>query len=427
MRRWWGALALLGLAGCGLVREAPVEQPAPFREDGLPSSALEHPRTLAWTRRFCDKLTRRSAAEIGLAPARPILPQMKAILVASTGFRAALSAVPAIESRYQPLARGDPRRARPLAAPARHGAAVGSRGEQGRATSAPTSIARRRARPRYLGVPPRPLRRLAARARRLQRGRGPRRSRARAAVPARRFWDLAERGALPQISREYVPKILAVVRVTGDPAACAELTRSARPEPRQNRGAIAVELRRRAMRSGIWNAVDLDRIARHEERSDRRVGDIDDHVTRRRPADGGPPPRRVLTGRARDARLLEARQPFGGGPLAQRSAARGLRARRRGCGARPPCGSAGRRRGRAHRAPCRTCESGRRARRRRRSDGRPASSNAWNGAMFGWRVPRRPGSSPVTRCRVSAFSRIASWQSNMATSTIAPRPVSRRR
>jgi membrane-bound lytic murein transglycosylase D len=217
MRRWWGALALLGLAGCGLVREAPVEQPAPFREDGLPSSALEHPRTLAWTRRFCDKLTRRSAAEIGLAPARPILPQMKAILVAN-GLPAALSAVPAIESRYQPLARGThgelglwqllPGTAR------RWGLEVSrARDERAHVDRSTQGAARYLAflHDRYDDWP------LALAAYNAGEGRV---DRALADCPGASFWDLAERGALPQISREYVPKILAVVRVTGDPAAC---------------------------------------------------------------------------------------------------------------------------------------------------------------------------------------------------------------
>jgi len=46
--------------------------------------------------------------------------------------------------------------------------------------------------------------------------------RALAQRPGATFWELAERGALPAISRDYVPKILAVVNVVAGPASCTE-------------------------------------------------------------------------------------------------------------------------------------------------------------------------------------------------------------
>ena len=128
----------------------------------------------------------------------------------------------------------------------------------------------------------------------------------------------------------------------------------------------------------------------------------------------------VLTGRARDAGALEALEPLGRGPRAERRRHRGLervdvtpaRVRRCGSARRPPA--------RAARSPRRARRTARRARRTRTTGWPSPASKAWNGAMFGWRVPRRPGSAPVTRCVVSAFSRIASWQSSIATSIIVP-------
>src|SRR6185369_16617350 len=46
--------------------------------------------------------------------------------------------------------------------------------------------------------------------------------RALASRPGATFWELAERGALPPISRDYVPKSLAVVNVVAGPASCTE-------------------------------------------------------------------------------------------------------------------------------------------------------------------------------------------------------------
>jgi membrane-bound lytic murein transglycosylase D len=217
MRRWLGALAVLGLTGCGLLGDGPAPEPTVAREEGLPSSALQHPKTLVWTRRFCDKLAHRPATAIGLAPTRPILPQVQAILVAN-GLPRELSAVPAVESRYQPLARGShgelglwqlkagtARRFGLQVSRARDDRAHVDRSTQGAA--------------RYLAFlhdryDDWPLALAAYNA-----GEG-RVDRALATRPGATFWDLAEHGALPQTSREYVPKIMAVVRVTADPAAC---------------------------------------------------------------------------------------------------------------------------------------------------------------------------------------------------------------
>jgi hypothetical protein len=44
--------------------------------------------------------------------------------------------------------------------------------------------------------------------------------RARRRLPGADFWELAERGHLPRTSRDFVPRFLALVRVSEDMAAC---------------------------------------------------------------------------------------------------------------------------------------------------------------------------------------------------------------
>lgn len=217
MRRWLGALLLVGLSGCGFVRDVPVEVPAPAREDGLPLSDLEHPRTLAWARRFCDKLARRPATEIGLAPTRPILPRVQAILVAN-GLPRELSAVPAIESHYQPLARGSHGefglwQLRPGTA-RRFGLQVSRQRDDRAHIDRSTQGAAR-----YLAFLHDRYDDWALALAAYNAGEG-RVDRALARQPGASFWDLVEGRALPVTSREYVPKILAVVRLATDPAAC---------------------------------------------------------------------------------------------------------------------------------------------------------------------------------------------------------------
>jgi hypothetical protein len=77
----------------------------PVIEEGPFGSALEHPRTMEWARRFCGKLARRPATALGLRPSRPILPRLEAIL-AEHDLPRELAAVPAIESGYRVTARG---------------------------------------------------------------------------------------------------------------------------------------------------------------------------------------------------------------------------------------------------------------------------------------------------------------------------------
>jgi membrane-bound lytic murein transglycosylase D len=220
----------MAVTGCGLLRTpppAPVAVLEPVVEEGPFDSALAHPRTMAWVRRFCGKMTSRSATALGLRPARPILPRLEAIL-AEHDLPRELAAVPAIESGYRVTARGQhgelglwqlqPATAR------RFGVRV-SRGGDERAAVDPST----RGAARYLAFLYRRygnwLLALAA----YNAGEG-RVDRALARHPGATFWELAEAKALPPISREYVPKILAVVQVTATPDSCTQvLTAAAAP------------------------------------------------------------------------------------------------------------------------------------------------------------------------------------------------------
>jgi hypothetical protein len=220
MSRWWQAALLVAVTGCGLLREpttVPSQQVAD--EQGLPESALSHPRTMAWARRLCAKMERRPAMELGLVPSRPILPRLEAIL-AEHGLPRELVAVPAVESGYQAYARGDHGelgiwQLRPATA-RRFGLEVNARHDERVHVDGSTRAAARYLAFLYARYGDWPLALAAYNA-----GEG-RVDRALAHRPGASFWELAERGALPAISREYVPKILAVVRVMASPTSCHE-------------------------------------------------------------------------------------------------------------------------------------------------------------------------------------------------------------
>jgi hypothetical protein len=220
MGRWWHAALLVAVTGCGLLHEPEIFPTRTIAdESGLPESALSHPRTMVWARRFCAKMARRPAAALGLVPSRPILPRMEAILV-EHGLPRELSAMPAVESGYQAYARGDHGelgiwQLRPSTA-RRFGLEVNARHDERVHLDGSTRAAARYLAFLYARYGDWPLAIAAYNA-----GEG-RIDRALAHRPGATFWELAERGALPPISREYVPKILAVVRVTASPTSCRE-------------------------------------------------------------------------------------------------------------------------------------------------------------------------------------------------------------
>jgi membrane-bound lytic murein transglycosylase D len=207
-------------ASCG-VHEPPQvaapQQPLVVVEERLPQGDLTHPRTVPWMRRFCAKMARGPVTALGLGASRPIRTQLEAILV-EHGLPRQLSAVPAVESRYRQDARGrhgelglwqlKPATAR------RFGLEVNARRDE-RAHVDPSTRAAARylayLHARYADWP------LALAAYNAGEGRV---DRALAHRPGATFWDLAEKKALPPVSREYVPKILAAARVTSEPSCC---------------------------------------------------------------------------------------------------------------------------------------------------------------------------------------------------------------
>jgi membrane-bound lytic murein transglycosylase D len=217
MGRWWCGALLAMVTGCGLFREPVPVITDVAAQEGLPESDLSHPKTLAWTRRFCAKMATQPATALGLVPSRLILPRLEAILL-EHGLPRELVAVPAIESRYEPTARGDHGelglwQLRPATA-RRFGLEVNARRDQRMHVDHSTRAAARYLAFLHARYGDWPLALAAYNA-----GEG-RVDRALARRPGATFWELAERGALPPISREYVPKILAVVRLTSTPGSC---------------------------------------------------------------------------------------------------------------------------------------------------------------------------------------------------------------
>jgi hypothetical protein len=206
--RWRCPLLLLvAITACSLHREerpAIPAIPAEPVDHGVLGNALSHPKTMAWARRFCAKMATQPSTRLGLVPARPILPRLEAIL-AEYGVPREFAAVPAIESGYRERARGRHGelglwQLRPATA-RRFGLRVSARNDE-------------RTHARYEDWP------LALAAYNAGEGRV---DRALARSPGATFWELADRKALPRVSREYVPKILAVVRVTSSPDSCSSL------------------------------------------------------------------------------------------------------------------------------------------------------------------------------------------------------------
>src|SRR5262245_13111603 len=221
MGRWVALGLLMAVTGCGLLRgPEPLEPASPPIAEGPFDQALTHPRTVVWTQRYCGKLTRRSATALGLRPSHPILPRLEAIL-AEHDVPRELAAVPAVESGYRVSARGRHGelglwQLRPATA-RRFGLEVSRHADDRKAVDSST-----RAAARYLAFLYDRygdwLLALAA----YNAGEG-RVDRALARHPGASYWDLVDALALPQISREYVPKILAVVQVTANPDACEDM------------------------------------------------------------------------------------------------------------------------------------------------------------------------------------------------------------
>lgn len=223
-------LLLVAVAACSLHHE-PVRPVASEPRSGVLGGALSHPATMAWARRFCTKMATQPTSRLGLVPSRPILPQLEAIL-AEYGVPRELAAVPAIESGYRQGARGRHGelglwQLRPATA-RRFGLQVSAGNDERTHIDSSTRAAARYLAFLYGRYGDWPLALAAYNA-----GEG-RVDRALARSPGATFWELAERKALPRVSRDYVPKILGVVRVTSSPDSCLSVL-----APEQSRPLIA--------------------------------------------------------------------------------------------------------------------------------------------------------------------------------------------
>jgi hypothetical protein len=213
-------LLFVAITACSLHREQGPAIPTEPADGGVLGSALSHPKTMAWARRFCAKMATQPGTRLGLVPARPILPRLEAIL-AEYGVPREFAAVPAIESGYRERARGRHGelglwQLRPATA-RRFGLQVSARNDERTHVDRATHAAARYLAVLHARYEDWPLALAAYNA-----GEG-RVDRALARSPGATFWELADRKALPRVSREYVPKILAVVRVTSSPDSCASL------------------------------------------------------------------------------------------------------------------------------------------------------------------------------------------------------------
>jgi len=213
-------LAVLAAAACAPLRRAP--SPAAPSAPLLPSvpaaplGSLEtpdHERIDAWENRLrTHPRLRRETAE-SLARGSRYLPGLRRILEAN-GVPPSLALLPVIESGFYPTARGR-RGERGLwqlrrATARRFGLVVNAHRDDRLQPERATRAAARYLRLLHERYGDWPLALAAYNA-------GEHRvDRALARDPEASFWRLAERGYLPRISRDYVPRFFAVVRVAGE-------------------------------------------------------------------------------------------------------------------------------------------------------------------------------------------------------------------
>jgi soluble lytic murein transglycosylase-like protein len=202
------------LGGCALLHEPapPPPPPAPVVEAPAGLGCADQPHVARWERR----LHRDPWFPRTIARGRRYLPRLRSIL-ARHGLPASLALLPAVESGFDPNARGrDGERglwqlrrqtARRFGLVVTH--ARDDRLQPERATEAAARYLR------YLharyGEWPLALAAYNAGEHRVDR--------ALAREPTATFWELADHGRLPRTSRNYVPRFMAVVRML-EPAAC---------------------------------------------------------------------------------------------------------------------------------------------------------------------------------------------------------------
>ena len=216
------ALAIAGvLAGCGVSGHvspygagasdaggAPVA-PASPAPDQL--GCIAHPRIDVWERRLRTRRALRASVGDDLARGARYLPRLRPI-VAEAGLPAGLALLPAVESGFDPRAHGplDERGLWQLrAATARRFGLVVTWQRDDRLAAEPAT----RAALRYLRFLHARYGDWALALAAYNAGEG-RVDRARARRPTATFWELVDAGLLSRGSRDYVPRFLAVVRMS---------------------------------------------------------------------------------------------------------------------------------------------------------------------------------------------------------------------
>ena len=179
---------------------------------------LTHPSIDAWEQRLRNERRLWAATVHSIGRGSPVLPRVREI-VAEAGLPAGIALLPAIESGFRPTARDGAGSAglwqlQPATA-RRFGLVVNARRDDRLHLERSTRAATRylRALHRRYGTWP-----LALAAYNAGEGRVDRALRRR---PGASFWELAEARHLPPISRAYVPRFLALVRVAGPTSTCS--------------------------------------------------------------------------------------------------------------------------------------------------------------------------------------------------------------
>ena len=182
-------------------------------------ACIEHARIDVWERRLRSHDTLRVSTRETLVRARPYLPRVRRIF-SKAGLPPSLALLPVIESAFYRQAQGqlDDRGLWQLrvATAQRFGLVVNERRDQRLHPYRATRAAARYLRALHRHYHDWPLALAAYNA-------GENRvDRARARRPRATFWDLAESGLLPRTTTDYVPRFLALVRVTDGTAVCKE-------------------------------------------------------------------------------------------------------------------------------------------------------------------------------------------------------------
>jgi hypothetical protein len=178
---------------------------------------LEHPRIDVWEDRLRSQRRFRHATERSLERGEPYLPRLREIMV-EVGVPPSLALLPAVESSFRPHARGRFgdlglwQLRKPTAR--RFGLVVTTARDDRLHPERST-----RAAARYLRVLHQRYRDWPFALAAYNAGEA-RVDRARKRHPDASFWELAEQGHLPRTSRDFVPRFLALVRVSEGPLRC---------------------------------------------------------------------------------------------------------------------------------------------------------------------------------------------------------------